>query len=57
MERLPTTGMIGERLRSGTSRKTTPRGDRLIALYARINRFATSTRILDEVYFGDRVSV
>ena len=57
MERLPTTGMIGERLRSGTSRKTTPRDDRLIARYARRNRFATSTRILDEVYIGGRVSV
>ena len=55
VERL--TGMIGERLRSGTSRNTTPREDRLIARYARINRFATSTRILDEVYFGCHVSV
>lgn len=29
VERLPVTGMIGVRLRSGTSRKTTPREDRL----------------------------
>ena len=57
MERLPSTGMIGEPLRSGTSHRTTPREDRLIARYARINRFATSTRILDEVYFGGHVSV
>jgi len=57
MERLPATGMVGERLRSGTSRKTTPREDRLTARYARINRFATSTRILDEVNFGSNVSV
>ena len=57
MERLPTTGLIGERLRSGTSQKTTLREDRLIARYARINRFATLTRILDEVYFGGHVSV
>ena len=57
VERLPATGMIGERLRSGTSRNTTPREDRLIARYARINRCAISTRILDEVYFGCHVSV
>ena len=57
VERLPATGMIGVRLRSGTSRKTTPREDRLIARNARINRFATSTRILDEVNFGGHVSV
>ena len=57
MERLPATGMVGEHLRSDTSWKTTHREDRLIARYARMNSFATSTRILDEVNVGGHVSV
>ena len=57
MQHLQATGKVDENPRSGMPLNTTPREDRLIARYARINRCATSTRILDEVYFGCHVSV
>ena len=57
MECLPATGMIGERMRSGTSHNTASREDWLIARYARVIRFATSTRILDEENIGYHVCV
>ena len=57
MECLPATGMVGERMQSGTSHNTASREDWLIARYSRVIRFATSTRILDEENIGDHVCV
>ena len=50
-ELLQATGIVDERPRSGRPHKTTPRVVRLIARCARRNRFATWTRIRDELNF------
>ena len=51
MRGLQATGMVDEHSRSGRPRKTTPRGDMVIVRFTRINRFATSVRIRDELNF------
>ena len=57
VQRLQVIGIVYERSRSGRSRKTTPRENRLIARCARRNRFATSARIRDELNIGVGVCI